>query len=204
MLVRLEDGLGVAIVDPAACRIAPGLNLAREPRDGVTFDDIRVVATPVTADAAVRLEQRGALARAMQMAGALDRILDLTVSHVHSREQFGRPLAQLQAVQQEIARLAGEVASAGAAVEAAVGATDDPARVASAKIRAGQAAAEATRIAHQLHGAIGVTQEHRLHHFTSRLWSWRDEYGGERTWAGRLGRIVAALGPDDYWAWLTR
>lgn len=203
-IAKVRGGLGVAVVDPAACRITPGQNLAREPRDGVLFDGVPVAVTRVADGAAERLVRRGALARAIQMTGALDRILELTVSHVRSREQFGRPLVQFQAVQQEIARLAGEVAGAGAAVEAAIAAPDDEAAVASAKTRTGLAAAEATRIAHQLHGAIGVTQEHRLHHFTSRLWSWRDEYGGERTWAARLGRIVAAMGPDEYWAWLTR
>ncbi len=203
-IARMGRGPGIAMVAPETCHVVPGLNLAREPRDRVTFNGISVTgAMPIAADAAQRLARRGALARSIQMAGALDRLLDLTVSHVRVREQFGRPLARLQAVQQEIARLAGEVSAAGAAVEAAIAAADDEASVAAAKTRTGLAAVEATRIAHQLHGAIGVTHEHQLHHFTSRLWSWRDEYGGERAWAARLGRIVAGLGPEGYWEWLT-
>jgi hypothetical protein len=61
-----------------------------------------------------------------------------------------------------------------------------------------------TRIAHQLHGAVGFTHEHQLHRFTTRLWSWRDEYGGEREWAARLGRFAAVSGPAGLWDWLTR
>src|SRR5205823_5855092 len=123
-----------------------------------------------------------------------------------------RAIAEFQAVQQELALLAGEAASAQAAVDAAVaavaGVTGTPAgraadlrhdEVAVAKVRTGIAAYEGARIAHQLHGAIGITFEHQLHHFTSRLLSWRDEYGNERRWATELGRTLAAAGGDGTW-----
>jgi alkylation response protein AidB-like acyl-CoA dehydrogenase len=87
---------------------------------------------------------------------------------------------------------------------AAITSGDAIPEVAAAKVRAGEAASVGARIAHQLHGAIGFTQEHQLHRFTTRLWSWRDEFGGERDWAIRLGQIAAAGGPDGYWDWLTR
>ena len=56
-----------------------------------------------------------------------------------------------------------------------------------AKVCCGQAAGLAGEISHQLHGAIGFTGEHQLHHFTRRLWSWRDELGTESDWAVLLG-----------------
>ena len=50
-------------------------------------------------------------------------------------------------------------------------------------------------IAHQIHGAIGMTQEYTLRFITSRLWSWRDEWGSEDMWAKELARsAVAGIG----------
>jgi acyl-CoA dehydrogenase len=75
--------------------------------------------------------------------------------------------------------------------------------IAAAKIRTSVAATEGSRLAHQLHGAIGVTYEHQLHHFTTRLWAWRDEHGHERDWAVLLGRSLAAIGGAGTWALIT-
>jgi acyl-CoA dehydrogenase len=60
------------------------------------------------------------------------------------------------------------------------------------------------RLAHQVHGAIGFTQEHKLHHLTRRLWSWRDEAGTELHWSRVLGAGLLADGPDALWPALTR
>ncbi|EHN76869.1 acyl-CoA dehydrogenase, partial [Streptomyces coelicoflavus ZG0656] len=104
------------------------------------------------------------------MAGAHDRVLELTVDHVTTRVQFGRPLAKFQAIQQELAKLAGEVAAASAAADQAadayVAGGDITFAVAVARARIGEAASKASAIAHQLHGAIGFTREHVLHRYT--------------------------------------
>ena len=65
-------------------------------------------------------------------------------------------------------------------------------------------AAVVARLAHQVHGAIGFTQEHRLHHLTRRLWAWRDEAGSELAWSRVLAAGLLADGPDDLWPALTR
>ena len=59
-------------------------------------------------------------------------------------------------------------------------------------MRVGEAAGTGAAIAHQVHGAMGFTYEHSLHHATRRLWAWREEFGNEAVWATRLGRMVAA------------
>lgn len=208
VLVATDAGHAVATVPPSACQVEPGVNLAGEPRDRLTLNGIRlareeVFAVTVTPD---DLLVRGALVRAIQMAGALDRLLELTAQYAQARSQFGRPIGRFQAVQQDLARLAGECVASTAAVSGAVAAAqrgDCLAEVAAAKVRTAEAATLATRIAHQIHGAIGFTQEHQLHRFTTRLWSWRDEFGGERNWAARLGRLVVDSGPDGFWGWLT-
>lgn len=206
----------IGVVPEGRCRIERGLNLAREPRDTVHFDAIDIGGAGIETQVRRGPTVRAALARAIQMAGALERIRDLTIEYAKVRQQFGRSISQFQAVQHQLAVLAGEAAAAAAAVDRAVLAVaaapgslgeavnSCSAEVAAAKVRAGAAASEGSRIAHQLHGAIGVTYEHQLHHFTSRLWSWRDEFGGERQWAARLGRAVAKQGGAGYWDWLTK
>ena len=77
-------------------------------------------------------------------------------------------------------------------------------QVAAAKARVGEAAGVVAEIAHQIHGAFGFTYEHSLHHFTRRLWAWRDECGRESEWHERLGRSVAYGGADNVWDFITR
>lgn len=214
-LVLVHNGWVMAI-DTAQCRIKPGRNLASEARDEVALDNVTALAaapTPVTADA---LLARGAVLRALQIAGALERALDIACEYARTRAQFGRKIAQFQAIQQEIARCGGEVAAAVAAALSAVGvlerlegATGIDAdqqsllAVASAKIRAADAAREAAAITHQVHGAIGVTDEYALHYYTLRALAWRDEFGNDVYWATTLGRALQHAGADAHWSILS-
>lgn len=172
-----------------------GSNIAFEPRDNLegSFSEI------ATDDDAFELM---ALTRLSLATGALNRVLELTIQYVGEREQFGRPIAKFQAVQHNLAVAAAEVAAATRACDAAVEAIGEPRfalEVAAGKGRIGEAITVVTEIVHQLHGAMGFTHEHQLHHFTRRLWSWRDEFGGESYWQSRLGQHIHSLGADQVW-----
>jgi acyl-CoA dehydrogenase len=198
----------IALVGKGAARVTADRNLALEPRDTLVFDGAPVVAAAASgphagADAVLLY---GALVRAAQMAGALESLLEQSVRYATERKQFGRPIGNFQAIQHNLALLAGHVAAAGIAAEHAFVAADrgEPRfAVAAAKIRAGEAAGLGAGIAHQVHGAIGFTYEHSLHFATRRLWSWRAEFGSESRWADTLGRAVAARGAERLWADLT-
>jgi alkylation response protein AidB-like acyl-CoA dehydrogenase len=196
---------GVSLVAARDVRVAPGTNLAGLPSDAVELDSSAGQAVPEGgpgADAVELLTLLGAVARSVQIAAALRRCQELSVSYARQRRQFGRALADLPVIQQELAVLAGEVAAAEAASRAAVTAVteagtaslspESPAAraVAAGKVRTGLAATAGARIAHQIHGAIGITREYELHVHTRSLWAWRDEYGAERSWARRLGETV--------------
>ncbi len=196
----------VALVAASGARITEGANLAREPRDTLVFDGAPVLASAPAAVAPDAIRLYGAMARAAQMAGALDACLDQAVRYATERKQFGRPIGSFQAIQQNLAVLAGHVAAAGIAAESAFRAADrGDARfeIAVAKVRVGEAAGVGAGIAHQTHGAIGFTYEHALHFATRRLWSWRAEFGSESAWARELGETVAARGADALWPDLT-
>ncbi len=157
----------------------------------------------------------GALARSIMMVGALEWVLGQTVTYAGDRVQFGKPIGKNQVIQQNLALLAGDVAAARmaalVAAKQAPGADQpdaDPAAalfgIAVAKVRCGEAATRATGIAHQVHGAIGFTQEHALHFATRRLWAWREQFGTDAQWAARLGRAAIQAGADGFWPALSQ
>jgi len=200
----------VVAVDPSACAIDAGRNLAHEPRNAVRLNDVALRADDVAQAGPgvtpAALYERGALSRAILIAGALERCLELAVGYAAQRVQFGRPIAQFQAIQQELARLAGEAAAAHAAALSAAGVLERGGAsldIAAAKIRCGEAAHAGSAIAHQVHGAIGATREYVLQQATTRLWSWRNEFGSEGQWAERLGTDMLAAGADAFWPALT-
>ncbi|GAA1937707.1 acyl-CoA dehydrogenase family protein [Kitasatospora viridis] len=199
-------GPALLVLTAGEYRLLPGGNLAGEPRDELVLLDAAVPAERVRrvpAELAREAHWRSGLARAALIAGAARRCVELTVTHTASRVQFGRPLDRFQAVKQEQARLVEETALVTAAVDA-VGRAGAEEIETAAWIAAAQAAAsvaEIARIAHQLHGAIGFTGLSPLHEATTRMWSWRDEDGGERAWQRLLGRRVVER--DGLWETVT-
>jgi acyl-CoA dehydrogenase len=145
------------------------------------------------------------------MAGAMGQALALSIDHVNTRQQFGRPLGKFQAVQQSLAVMACEVRAVGAAAAAmaarldAVGLDTSAAgfEIAAAKLRANRAVGVVTAIAHQVHGAIGFTREYELNRVTIPLMRWRGTDGNDAHWAQALGRQVADLGGRGLWETLT-
>jgi acyl-CoA dehydrogenase len=199
----------VALAEAGKCRVASGRTLAGDASDEVTFDGVRPIST---APAPAGLDQTalmlmGATVRSIECAGALEAVLTHTVRYAGERVAFERPIAKFQAVQHNLARLAGEAAAAAAAAGSAADAIAHASafdeaiflEAASAKIRCAEAAQEGAAIAHQVHGAIGISREHILHRYTLRLLSWRDDFGNESHWAVKLGKLVAARGADELW-----
>ncbi|KJS20662.1 MAG: hypothetical protein VR78_01110 [Hoeflea sp. BRH_c9] len=179
-------------------------NMANEPRDTLVVNAMLDPARVAPFDGGTEtLARLAALARAVQMAGALTRVRDMTINYAQERVQFGRPLGKFQAIQQTIAVLASDAAAAEAAAVVGLKSPEDPLAVAVAKSRTGEAAGRAAGIAHQVHGAMGFTHEHPLHYLTRRLWSWRDECGNERYWNTLLGNALLLHEPENLWHALT-
>jgi acyl-CoA dehydrogenase len=209
VLAAGNSGLSIALVDAAACRIESGLNLGGDHSDTVTLDNVQPIATkpaPKGFDQAALLLM-GGVARSLQIAGALESMLDISVRYSNERVAFEKKISKFQAVQHNLAKLAGESA---AALAAATSAADTLANstsfddavfleAASAKIRCSEAAEKGAAIAHQVHGAIGFTIEHILHRYSLRALAWRDDFGNESYWAVELGKMVAARGADELW-----
>jgi acyl-CoA dehydrogenase len=212
VLVLVGTPEGLALADVRGAAVHPAADAAGEPSDTLVFDGVAVpdgAMRPVSTDLLTALRMRQALAATVMLAGALGTVLDLTRRYAGERVQFGKPISAFQMVKRQVALLAGEVAVAGAAADAAVRAVatasaDATPAVLAARVRAARSATAATAIAHQVHGAIGFTREHRLQHFTRRLWAWRDCGDAEGALQEELGRLLAERGGDRLWTTVTR
>ena len=153
------------------------------------------------------------LARCAQATGAMQAALDLSISYAQDRVQFGRPLARFQAIQHELAVAAEEAAAATTATDLVLAAVGQSGLMAdrvepllqAATLVVANAIANVHRVSHQVHGAIGFTQEYFLHRHSLNLLRWRDELGhlqqSSLACAEALGEKVLAA--DTLWAFIT-
>jgi len=209
VLASGPNGPSIALVDAARLRIEPGLNLGGDNSDTVTFDRVapKIIKPAPNGIDQTMLMLMGGVARSLQIAGALESMLDITVRYSNERVAFEKKISKFQAVQHNLARLAGESAAALAAATSAADAMsnatafDDAVflEAVAAKIRCSEAAEKGSAIAHQVHGAIGFTIEHILHRYSLRALSWRDDFGSESYWAVELGNMIADRGADELW-----
>lgn len=191
-------GSMVLEVPPAVLTLTA--NVAGEPRGTATLEN--APAETIAGD----VFALGALVRTAQIAGALDAALAMSVEYANQRQQFGRALGKFQAVQQSLATFACEAAAANCAaigVAQAMARGAAPYEIAAAKLRANRAVGVGAALAHQVHGAIGFTQDYGLHPLTRRLWAWRSEFGNDAYWSAQLGPKIIARGADNFWADLT-
>lgn len=207
VVLPVDEGVRVALVDCSTLAPQQRSNMAGEPRDDVTLtSDAIIDQRDVPGLSVERVRGWLALGRAAQMAGAMQKAHEQTLEYANERKQFGRPIGKFQAIQHQIAVQAEQVYASGSAVDAALLHLDSPqewACIAAAKITAGEAAGTVARVAHAVHGAIGFTEEYSLQLSTRRLWSWRDEYWNEKQWASKLGEQIFALEDSCLWPWLT-
>lgn len=207
---RSGDGaVRVWSTSPAELELTQAVNLAGEQRDMVHLSD-GAIGQELDSEALEEFGLRLALCRSLQIAGAAGTVLELTTRFASEREQFGRPIARFQSVQDLVSRMAAETVMARVAADEAVARlqsstlTASPARmgVLVAASCAGHAASTIVRNAHQVLGAMGYTQEHPLHRFTNRMLAWRNDAGPLASTDARILREVQGLGPDELWALL--
>ena len=207
--IEIKNKTCILFINTSDLKCIEQYNIAGEPNDQLQFDHFEVASQQIKSCplSCTQIEQIGALTRSALCWGALEKLLALSVAHATERTQFGRPIAKFQSIQQELAKLAGEIASTAVTVDHAIRAfsesPEETSYIAAAKIRASETAGIAATIAHQIHGAIGFTNEHPLHHLSRRLWAWRDEYGSEAYWSTYLGESLTQAPQPSLWQWVT-
>lgn len=206
----------IALFDLSArgVQVQAGTDTSNMPSDRVVLKGVQphaVLSNPFT-NLEDAIQTCGACARAVMMVGALEFALDQSVQYAKDRVQFGKPIGKNQAIQQQLALMAGEVAVACAAAYMACKDMPNVNRliseqaqfsVAAAKVCTGDAVTNGTSIAHQVHGAIGFTYEHALNFATRRLWAWRGDFGNATEWARLIGKAYAKQPGAMFWHHLT-
>lgn len=163
-LVSGRDGM--AVVDANA----PGVEITIEQtQDGGHFGTLRLHDAPgvVVQGALASALEEATLATSAYLLGVMERAFALTLDHLRTRQQFGKPIGSFQALQHRAADLKILIALTRASVDHAAGVLDGgadlwqrQAAVSQAKARASEAAMRVTREAIQLHGGVGYTDEY--------------------------------------------
>lgn len=170
---------------------------------------------PAAAAAAARALEAGTLACAAQLLGAGRALLEASVRQATQRSQFGQPIGSFQAVKHHLADVAIGLEFARPLLDAAAAALDDQAQVdpapgaadpgsrmhsardvSAAKIACTDAAYRAARVALQVHGAIGYTQEHDLHLWLTKVRALAGAWGSQ---ADHRARVMAAIAGPLTW-----
>lgn len=150
----------------------------------------------------------GRLMQSAELVGLARQVLADTVAYLNTRQQFGQPLSSFQALQHRLVDAAMQVELASNSLQDALNATaaapgDVKARKAAAsrvKARAARAGIEASRLAIQLHGAIGYTDECDVSlYFRSalHLGAWLGNATAHRQRYGALAPDPAPQADDD-------
>ena len=168
------DGLGLYFVDAAA----PGLS-ARSWRvaDGsvavaLAFDATPAVALSGGAAALEEVERLASLARSAETLGIMQRLFDDTLEYLRTREQFGTPLGQFQAIQHRMAAQYAVIEQARALLNLAMvkqGTPEFATAVHGVRAFIAPAALELGHEMIQFHGGMGVTDELIIGHGHKRL-----------------------------------
>jgi alkylation response protein AidB-like acyl-CoA dehydrogenase len=174
LVVFSSGGPAAALVDRGTSGITEDRIdvVGNEPVHTVTFDAVSVAAQRVLPEGQSAVDAMTAHATVLtcaEMVGGAQAVLDMTVDYAGQRRQFDKPIGAFQAVQHHCANMAIDVlGSRFATYEAAwrLGTgTDARMEVSTAKAVVSDAYQRVCALGHQVHGAIGFTEEHGLHRY---------------------------------------
>jgi alkylation response protein AidB-like acyl-CoA dehydrogenase len=162
-VVAATDGLYLVSGDEGVTRSRRRLADSRSHAQ-VRFDNAPAEKLEGRADLLTAVTDRAAAASCAEMLGMAEAAFAQTNDYLKTRVQFGQPLASFQALQHRMARMFTELELMRSVVEGAFEAIDadhDVSQAASlAKAVAGETLQLVSREMVQLHGGIGMTDEH--------------------------------------------
>ena len=200
-----KSGITLFLVDAEAGGVA---RRAYALRDGTRAAEIALAGVEVGGEAVVgevggafpvieRVAEAGIAAVCAEAVGAMAAMQAMTLEYLKTRQQFGRPIGQNQALQhratemfmaleqgRSLAMLAAVTIDAGDAAERAR-------NIATAKVGIGQAARFVSQNAVQLHGGIGMTEEYAIGHYFRRCMVIEHSFGDTGHHLSRLARDIA-------------
>jgi len=177
---KAEKGITIFIVDGKSPGISYSVlnTIANDKLCEVVFDQVKVPKENILGELNLgwnevqRIVQRAAVAKCCEMVGCIQQALDMTVNYAKERKQYDRPIGSFQVIQHYCADMATDVDGTRLSTYQAAWMLSEglpgTREIAIAKAWAGEACQRVMAVAHQIHGAIGVTIDHDLQYYTRR------------------------------------
>jgi alkylation response protein AidB-like acyl-CoA dehydrogenase len=175
-----EEGITIFIVDAKSPGISTTVlkTIANDKLCEVVFDQVNVPKENILGELdrgwsqVQKVIERVAAAKCCEMVGCIQQALDITVDYAKERKQFDRPIGSFQVIQHYGADMATDVDGTRLSAYQAAWMISEglpcTQEVAIAKAWAGEACHRVMALAHQIHGAIGITIDHDLQYYTRR------------------------------------
>src|SRR5712691_1017753 len=197
-------GITLFLVDAAANGVA---RRSYTMRDGTRAADLALSGVELGADALLgevgegfavieRVVEAGIAATAAEAVGAMETMQAMTLEYLKTRQQFGRPIGQNQALQHRATEMFVSLVQARSMAMLAAMMVDEPDaaerahNIAMAKVGVGQAARFVSQNAVQLHGGIGMTEEYAVGHYFRRCMVIEHSFGDTAHHLSRLADEV--------------
>ena len=198
------DGIGLFLVDAKANGVA---RRAYRLRDGMGAAEISLSGVEVGADAALgepgtafpvieRVVEAAIAATSAEAVGAMETMQAMTLEYLKTRQQFGRPIGDNQALQHRATEMFVALEQGRSMAMLAAMMVDEPdpgerqRNTAMAKVGVGQAARFVSQNAVQLHGGIGMTEEYAVGHYFRRCMVIEHSFGDTAHHLSRLAEEV--------------
>lgn len=177
---RAEEGITIFLVDAKTPGISytPLKTIAKDKLCEVVFDQVRVPKENILGkldhgwSEVQKIIERATIAKCCETVGGMQRVLEMTVDYAKERKQFDRPIGSFQVIQHYCANMATDVDGARLSTYQAAWMLSEglpcTKEIAVAKGWMNEAYERVIALAHQIHGAIGVTIDHDLQFYTRR------------------------------------
>ena len=199
------DGIGLFVVDANANGVA---RRAYRLRDGMGGAEISISGVEIGGDAVIgepgkafpvieRVAEAGIAATAAEAVGAMETMQAMTLEYLKTRQQFGRPIGDNQALQHRATEMFVALEQGRSLAMLAAMMVDEPdaaerqRNIAMVKAGVGQAARFVSQNAVQLHGGIGMTEEYAVGHYFRRCMVIEHSFGDTGYHLSRLAEQVA-------------
>ena len=178
---RLRDGMGAAEIALAGVEVGRDALLCEA---GAAFPVIE------------RVVEAGIAATAAEAVGAMETMQAMTLEYLKTRQQFGRPIGDNQALQHRATEMFVALEQGRSLAILAAMMVDEPdaaeraRNIAMVKVGVGQAARFVSQNAVQLHGGIGMTEEYAVGHYFRRVMVIEHSFGDTAHHLSRLAEQV--------------
>jgi pimeloyl-CoA dehydrogenase small subunit len=198
------DGITLFLVDAASNGVA---RRAYPMRDGTRAAEISLSGVEVGEEDVLgevgagfpvieRVVEAGIAATAAEAVGAMETMQAMTLEYLKTRQQFGRPIGQNQALQHRATEMLMELERGRSMAMLAAMMVEEPDaaerahNIAMAKVGVGQASKFVSQNAIQLHGGIGMTEEYAVGHYFRRCMVIEHTFGDTAHHLSRLAEQV--------------